>query len=198
MTLILTRRLLIAGGLAIAGLPLWAAPRRYDLAAASSSISFAFKVNGASQTGTVPVSAADIRVDPDNLVNSSADVTADIRAAKTGLIFVTQALLSASVLDANTHPQVRFVSKRIMLGQTGRISEGARIDGALTLRGVTRDVRLNALLARPAGSAPDDLSVLIVRLTGQLNRHDFGAAGYPKIVEETVDLDIRADIRARA
>lgn len=198
MTLILTRRLLIAGGLASAGVPLWASPRRYDLSAATSSISFAFNVSGTVQTGTVPVSTADIRVDPDNLVNSSADVTADIRGAKTGLIFVTQALLSASVLDAASHPQVRFVSKRVVLGQTGRISEGARIDGALTLRGVTRDLQLKAVLSRPAGSAPDDLSVLMVRLTGQLNRNDFGAAGYPNMVAETVTLDIRATIRARS
>lgn len=196
MTLMMTRRLLIAGGLASAGLPVWAAPRRYDLQAAGSTISFAFSVNGTAQTGTVPVTQADIRVDPQNLANSSADVTADIRAAKTGLIFVTQALLSAEVLDVQNHPNVRFVSNRIALGQNGRISEGARIDGALTLRGVTLPLQLDANLSRPAGTPPDDLSVLLVRLTGRLNRGDFGATGYPKLVAEPVDLDIRAEIRA--
>jgi polyisoprenoid-binding protein YceI len=142
------------------------------------------------------VYTADIRIDLDNLAASSADVTADIRRARTGLIFVTQALLSESVLDADNHPIVRFASTRTRLGEKGRISEGARIDGQLTLRGATRAISLDALLSRPAGTAPDDLSVLFVQLTGTLNRRDFGVTGYPGLVADTVTLDIRAELRA--
>ncbi|MCV3271223.1 YceI family protein [Roseobacter sinensis] len=198
MSILLSRRVLIAAGLASLATRVEAAPQRYDLVEERSRVAFMFDMSGTAQTGTVPVSTADIRVDPRNLSRSSADVTADIRGARTGMVFITQALLSASVLDAQTHPMVRYRSTRIVLGRAGRISEGAKIEGALTLRGVTRPLILGASLTRPAGSAPDDLSVLAIRLTGTLSRAAFGAVGYPNLVADAVDLDISAEIRRRA
>lgn len=197
MSLLLSRRLLITAGLASWATAGLAAAQRYDLVAERSRVAFVFSLNGGTQTGTVPVRSADIRVDTSNLARSSADVTADIRQAKGGVIFVTQALLSPSVLDAQNHPIVRYTSTRITLGRAGRISEGARIDGQLTLRGVTRPITMDASLTRPAGSAPDDLSVLNIRLTGTLSRSAFGAVGYPNLVTDPVDLDISAEIRRR-
>ena len=197
MTLTPTRRALISGGLALCACPAAAAPRAYDLLPDRSRILFRFDVGGTAQTGEVPVSQADIRVDTDNLAASSASVTADISRARTGFAPVTQALHSPSVLDAASYPLTRFVSTRIRLGARGRISEGATITGDLTLRGVTRPLTLDAVLSRPAGSAPDDLSFLYVDLTGSLNRRDFGATGYPDLVADTVTLDIHAEIRAR-
>lgn len=193
----LTRRALMIGALAALATPGHAAPQRYLLNEANSTVSFHFVLNGARQTGSVPVRTADIRVDPSNLTASSATVTADIRNARSGLIFVTQALLGASVLDAENHPIVTFTSTLIRLGARGRISEGAQLEGLLTLRGVTRPVTLDAVLSRPAGTAADDLSVLNVALSGALSRSAFGATGFPDLVDDTVTLDIRAEIRAQ-
>ncbi|MFK7881290.1 YceI family protein [Roseobacter sp.] len=198
MPLMISRRLLLSTGLASLATAGLAATTPYDLLAERSSVSFIFDLSGNSQTGTVPIKTADIRVNTRNLAASSADVTTDIRQAKAGVLFVTQALLSPSVLDAETHPIVRYTSTRIILGQAGRISEGAEIDGNLTLRGVTRPLRLAAELTRPAGTAANDLSVLNIRLTGALSRAAFGANGYPKLVDDTVRLDISAEIRARS
>lgn len=198
MSLQISRRLLIISGLASCATAGLAATQQYDLVQEKSRVSFSFSVSGNTQTGTVPVRDADIRVDTANLARSSADVTADIRGAKTGLVFVTQALLSPSVLDADTHPLVRYASSKIVLGRAGRISEGAQVEGRLTLRGVTRPLTLSASLTRPAGSPANDLSVLNIRLTGTLSRTAFGAVGYPKLVADPVDLDITAEIRSRA
>ncbi|MEM9636399.1 MAG: YceI family protein [Pseudomonadota bacterium] len=195
MSLQLSRRLLITAGLASWATAGLAAAQRYELVQARSRVAFIFTVNGAPQTGTVPVQTADIRVDAANLTRSSADVTADIRSARAGVVFVTQALLSPSVLNAAAHPIVRYTSTRITLGRAGRISDGARIDGRLTLRGVTSPLQLDANLTRPAGTAPDDLSVLNIRLTGVLSRAAFGAVGYPNLVADPVNLDISAEIR---
>lgn len=192
----LTRRSLLAGALAAFATSSQSAITPYDLAATRSTISFGFVLNGVGQTGTVPVRTADIRVDPQNLATSRANVTADIRKAKTGFIFVTQALLSESVLDAESHPIVSFETQRIQLGDRGRISEGARIDGLLTLRGVTKPLSMNAVLSRPAGSSPNDLTILNVALDGVLDRNAFGASGYADLVGDQVSLDIRAEIRA--
>ncbi|MDW3225549.1 MAG: YceI family protein [Paracoccaceae bacterium] len=198
MPLLISRRLLISAGIASWATRGLAAATPYDLVTNNSRVAFSFKLSGNTQTGTVPVRTADIRVDTRNLAASSADVTTDIRQAKAGLVFVTQALLSPSVLDAQNHPIVRFKSTRIILGASNRISDGAQIEGNLTLRGVTNPLRLAAQLTRPAGTAANDLSVLNISLKGTLSRARFGATGYPKLVDDPVDLDIFAEIRARS
>ena len=194
----MTRRFILAGATAMIATRGGAATRPYTLVAERSTVSFYFTVNGLTQSGNVPVRTADISIDTGNLAASSAEVTADIRNASTGLIFITQALKSEDILYAEQYPIVSFTSTAIRLGAKGRISEGARIDGRFTLRGVTREISLDAVLSRPAGTPPDDLSVLFVRLSGTLSRSAFGASGYASMVEDEVRLDIRAEIRARS
>lgn len=197
MQFVLTRRMLIAAGLSSLAAPVWAASRRYTLVPDGSRITFIFTANGTEQTGTVPVETAQIEVDTSRLTRSRAEVTADIRKVKAGLLLVTEAIKSEVLLDADTHPTVRFVSTGIRLGENGRISNGAVIEGDLTLRGVTLPIALQATLSRPAGTPPDDLSVLYIALSGTLSRTAYGATGYPGLAEDTIALDIRAEIRAQ-
>lgn len=197
MHIVLTRRMMIAGGLSALATQASGSERAYTLVPNASTVTFMFTTSGAQQSGTVPVGTADIRVNTAALARSSAVVTADIRNVRSGLIFVTEAIKSADLLDAARHPIVRFASTRIRLGSQGRISDGAVIEGDLTLRGVTLPIALQAALTRPAGTAPDDLSVLYVRLNGTLSRTAYGATGFPGLADDTVALDIRAEIRAR-
>lgn len=173
-----------------------AAPTRYQLEPDHSHVGFKFKLNGIAQNGSMPVERADITIDPQNLSTSRIDVAVTAARARTGLVFITQALASPGVLNSAQFPTIRFVSRRITLGASGRISDGAQITGDLTVRGITRSVTLQAALYRPRGTAPDDLSQLDVVLRGGLNRHDFGASGFPDLVADTVILDIRARINA--
>lgn len=188
------RRTFLATSLAALATQGRAAPLRYGIGPKGATITYLFTLQGTQQRGTAPLARADLTIDPQNLARSTADVAADIRKAKTGFLFITDALKSPQVLDAETHPMARFRSTRITLGQNGRLSNGARVAGDLTLRGVTRAVELDATLFREPGSAPDDLSRLSVRLKGTLSRTAFGATGYPKLVDDRVDLDIEADI----
>ena len=195
----LTRRTAITGATALLlahlAAPTRAAPIPYQLDAANSSVGFTFYLNGIAQNGTMPVSAAKISVDPKNLKRSTVDVSVSVSKARTGLLFATQALKGQSVLDASTYPDIRFVSRRILLAEDGRLSNGARIAGDVTLRGVTRPLTLRADLFRAYGSETNDLSRLNVHLRGGVNRSVFGATGYPDIVGDRVDLDITAAIR---
>jgi len=176
------------------GAQAFAAPTPYRLGPNGATITYLFTLNGGQVKGTVPVSGASLIIDPRNLAASTADVTADVRRARTGLIFATEALKSESVLNAQSFPQARFTSTRVILGPGGRLSGGAAIEGNLTLRGVTRPVRFAADLFRKRGSAPDDLSALDVRLQGSVDRRAFGATGYADIVDDTVGIDIKAEI----
>ncbi|MEO0402887.1 MAG: YceI family protein [Pseudomonadota bacterium] len=190
------RRHLLALGLAAIATPSLAAPRPYALAPGQATITYTFTLNGNPVKGTVPLNRADLTIDPANLAASTADVTADIRRARTGLLFATEALKSASVLNANGFPLARFKSTRVILGPGGRISDGAKLEGNLTLRGVTRPVRFDANLFRARGSTTDNLDALTVTLSGRINRRDYGAIGYPDLVADTVGIDIQAEISA--
>ena len=190
------RRHVLALGLCAIAAPSWAAPTPYRLSGTAATITYTFTLEGTALKGTVPIDRADLRIAPNNLAASTADVTADVRRARTGLIFATEALKSRSVLAAEDFPLARFQSTKVTLGARGRISEGATVEGMLTLRGVTRPVRFDAQLFRAPGSAADDLSALRVILNGSVNRTDFGAVGYADLVADTVAIEIDANIQA--
>ncbi|WP_147106573.1 YceI family protein [Tateyamaria sp. syn59] len=190
------RHLLLCALASLAPRTTLAGPTPYRLGNGGATITYTFMLSGAPVQGTVPISQADLKVDPDNLAASTAIVRADVRRARTGLIFATEALKSASVLDAATHPTAQFRSTRVQLGPSGRISDGATLDGDLTLRGVTRNVRFDAGLFRQRGSAAEDFSQLTVILNGRVDRRDFGATGYADLVDNSVDIDITAEISA--
>lgn len=195
-----TRRAILHGlaSLPLLGLPCASAalarPTRYTLDTQASSVAFAFTLSGTDQRGSMPVKHADILIDPQNLAASTVDVLVDVSRAKTGLFFATQAMTGADVLNAARYPDIRFISTRIQLGASGRISEGARITGDLTVRGVTRPVTLEATLYRRPGSDANDLIQLNIRLRASISRSAYGASGYSDLVADTVTLDIQATI----
>lgn len=184
--------------LALLCLPVSAAadPTPYRLQADRSEVGFVFKLSGADNRGTMPVRSANIVIDFDSFGNSSADVTVDVSRARTGLIFATEALKAGSVLNAGAHPTIRFQSTAIRPNDPRNLSAGGKIDGNLTIRGVTRPVTLDAALFRQQGSAEGDLSQLSFRISGTVRRSDFGATGYSDIVADQIRLDIAARVSA--
>jgi polyisoprenoid-binding protein YceI len=118
--------------------------------------------------------------------------------ARTDLILAAGALRGRSMLDAGTYPRLRFASTAVRPSPSGRLSDGARIEGRLTIRDVTRDITLDATLTRAAGTAPDDLRELTIRLSGHVSRAAFGVTGYPDVVGDIVTLDIVATLLADA
>lgn len=171
-----------------------AAPIGYALEASQSEVAFVYTLNGSQNRGTMPVQAAQIVIDIDRFGQSSADVTVDVRNARTGLIFATEALKATSVLDARNHPTIRFRSTAIRANDPRNLSAGGKIDGMLTIRGVTRPVTLDAALFRQQGTAEGDLSRLSFRISGAVKRSDYGASGYADIVDDVILLDIAARV----
>lgn len=171
-------------------LPAGAEPRAYMLETDESRVEFGYTLMGNPGTGTMPVRRADLVIDFNALDRSSARVTLDAAAARTGAVFVTEALKGGSVLDTDTHPAVTFVSRSF-----AKAGDGARIAGDVTIRGVTRPLTLEAEIYRRRGSEPGDLSRLTVLLTGAIDRRDFGASGFPDMVAPEVRLRIVARLR---
>jgi len=194
----ISRRRILTAAIAAAGLPrmIAAAPRTYRIDPEDAEIRFIFSAAGTPQTGTAPLTRATLRIDTANLQASTAEVTADVSRARAGLVLVTQAMKAPEMLDTDRHPTALFRSTGVTLGASGRLSDGAVIRGDLTLKGVTRPIRLDAAVFRPPGSAPDDLDRLEARLTGRISRSGFGISGFADLVDDAVGLDIRARIRA--
>lgn len=94
------------------------------------------------------------------------------------------------MLDAARFPQIHFVSTGVR-----KTDGGAVIDGNITVRGVTRPMTFIAEIYRQRGTETNDLTHLVILLTGALNRSDFGANGWSGLAGDQVRLRIMANIR---
>jgi len=168
-----------------------AAPVPYALQVEDSVVAFEVDFGPDLIEGRMPVARADIRLDLSRLENSAVSVTLDVTDATTNNPFATQALKSPRVLDARDHPDIRFESTRIT--RTGPTE--ARVQGRLTMRGVTHPVTLTATLYRQRGTLPGDLSRLSILLEGAVSRSAFGATGWAERVGDEVRLRILARLR---
>lgn len=178
--------------LALSALAAAAAPTSYRLDPDQSKVEFTYSLSGKDGTGTMPITRADLDLDFDAVANSTAKVTLDASGARTNYFFVTDALKGDLVLDTAQYPAISFVSRKV-----SPAPGGATIQGDVTIRGVTRPMVLSAQIYRRDGSAAGDRSRLSVRLTGQIDRTDFGADGYADMVGPVVKLDILARLESR-
>lgn len=179
--------LLFAGLLASAAA---AAPATYVLEPDESDVTFVTMFGPDRITGHFPVASADLTLDFDAPANSKVAVTLDVSKAEASFPFASQAMRGPKVLDAEAHPTIAFVSRKVR-PQGGT---AAKIEGDITIRGATKPITLDAQIYRQQGTAEGDLSQLTIRLTGRINRSDFGATGWSDMVADAVDLDILARV----
>ncbi|MBM7069229.1 YceI family protein [Actibacterium sp. 188UL27-1] len=172
--------------------PAAAAPSEYALDPGQSAVGFTYTFEGRDIQGQMPITRADLTVDFNNLSASTAVVELNVAKARAGFVFATQAMRGPKVLDSGRHPRIRFVSNRFT-----RAGRGAVVDGRLTIRGVTRPVRLNARFFRTPETDPADLQTLDILLSGSVDRNAFGASGFRSYVGPKIDIRIKARITKR-
>ena len=101
-----------------------------------------------------------------------------------------RATLARNLLDAQQHPEARFVSRDV----TPVDEDTARACGELTLRGVTRplcmDVTLNALKRHPM---PPFRRTAGFSATATLSRADYGITAWKSVIGDEVELRIEAE-----
>jgi polyisoprenoid-binding protein YceI len=175
---------LIALVFGIMSAPAFSAPQSYSLDKSRSLVKFEYIVNATASSGVFPIENTNIVLDLQNLTRSSVGITLQIDKARAADIIATGAMRSANVLNADQFPRATFHSKQL----TPR-KHGAVVVGDLTLRGITNEVILLARLIREP-NAPTDNSELFVHITGDIQRDDFGASGFPNLVGPTISLDI--------
>jgi len=83
--------------------------------------------------------SGNIFADGDDLEGSSVEAAIEVSSITTGVAERDAHLVSADFLDVANHPQITFKSARVR-----KLAGGAlRLDGNLTIRGVTREVSLD-------------------------------------------------------
>jgi polyisoprenoid-binding protein YceI len=137
-----------------------------------------------------------IDFDPENIEAASVDATINVsEMTSTGLPDRDNHLKSADFLDAENFPTITFKSKSVE--KTGK--NRATITGDLTIRGVTREIKLDAEFLGQVVS-PYGQTVAGFEATTQINREDFGLT-WNMMVEGggvLVGKDIKISLAAEA
>ena len=113
----------------------------------------------------------------------SIELVIDARSIDSGWNLRDAFLRGTSMLDASRHPAIRFQSQRLSF-ESGTLQ---RVDGALTLRGVTRPVTLT--IQRLACRDGERDAHCDAHATASIRRSDFGMESYAPLLGDDVELD---------
>ena len=173
------RMLLAAICLSIA-LPAAAAPT-WTVDATKSRLTFKVNVNGQMVDGSFPGFGSVIRFDPADLASSSVKITVDTTGIKTKDVTRDSMLLKPAWFNVLGFPQATFQSTRFTPDGAGRFI----CEGKLTIKGITRDIKLPFSIDIRGNKA-------VVRGTGTIRRLEYKIGEGPDFASGTpVALDVK-------
>lgn len=141
----------------------------YTIDTVHSSVGFAVRHMVVAKTrGVFTKFSGTFAFDPDDLSKSQVEVTIDAASIDTREAQRDAHLKSADFLDVEKHPEITFKSKRVE-----RSDGDLRVIGDLTIRGVTREVALEAEY-HGAGKDPWGNEKIGFSARTTINRKDFG------------------------
>jgi polyisoprenoid-binding protein YceI len=132
---------------------------------------------------------ATLQYDAANPEDSQVTVTVNTDSLDTAFPARDKDVKGEKFLDVARYPQMRFVSTKV----TREPDQTLRIDGQLTLHGVTRPLTLHARLNKAAPNPFDKRPTLGFSATGSLKRSDFGIATYIPVIGDIVNITIDAE-----
>ena len=115
---------------------------------------------------------ATIRLDDTNPNESSVEVTIDAASIDTGVADRDAHLRSGDFFDAETHPEITFVSRRVE-GASFEEGEKFKVIGDLTIRGTTNEIELDATF-EGRGKDPWGQEKAAFTAEAKIDRHDYG------------------------
>ena len=123
-----------------------------------------------------------------DLTNSSVSVTVEVKSVDTGSNFRDNHLRSGDFFEVEKFPLMTFRSERIE-----KTADGYVLVGPLTIRDVTRGVRIPFQIVSLQATDQFDNQRIVFDGKLTLNRRDFGIVGpdfWNKLISDTVDIDI--------
>ena len=143
----------------------------------------------------------EIRYDRDDPTRSSVTATIGAATLKTGDVERDGHIASPEFLDVARFPEMRFESREIRPSASG----GFDLLGKLTIRDLTRDVRLHMIdqgaYVRPDGVPSEQVGPYAA--TGTINRQEFGLHWNQDldtggiVLGDKVEVTLRVEVQAR-
>lgn len=116
--------------------------------------------------------------------HGAIDITVDTRSVRAGSETEEKFLRSPNVLDVEQHAQIVYKAERIVFTE----GEPLRVEGELTLRGVTRPVALTVVEYTCAAKC-------VLDATAVFKRSEFGMTSYLALIGDDVKLSIHGVTR---
>jgi polyisoprenoid-binding protein YceI len=132
---------------------------------------------------------ATLQYDADHPENSQVTVTVNMDSLDTAFPARDKDVKGERFLDVAKYPQMRFVSTKV----TREADQTLRVDGQLTLHGVTKALTLHAKLNKAAPNPFDKRPTLGFSATGSLKRSDYGITTYIPVIGDVVTVTIDAE-----
>lgn len=171
------------------------AASRYRIDQSVGTIDFAVGVLGMfSVDGRFPRFAGDLTLDVAQPQRSSIDVTVQTHALEMPAPEQAELLRSEPYFDTAQHPTARFVSEAVEPLAPDRYA----VRGALTLRGVTKPLALDARLEGRRRDEARRMEIADFVVTGALNRSEFGMVTDQGMLSDEVKLTIRIRLQVEA
>jgi polyisoprenoid-binding protein YceI len=162
-----------------------ASPREYAIDPAQTVVSFEVRKLGISrQSGEFNSVAGTVALDAES-GGGSMNIAVDTRSIRAGSAMAEKFLRGPSVLNVEQYNEIAYRAAHVVYvkGKPGRI------DGELTLLGVTRPVSLT-IVDYSCPDAPGREQRCKLDATAVFRRSDFGMTGYMAIISDEVKLEI--------
>jgi polyisoprenoid-binding protein YceI len=159
----------------------------YTIDPSRTLVSFEMRSMGITQRGEFSRAAGTVMLDSAEQ-RGALDIVIDARSLKASSAAAANFVRGPSMLNTAVHPEIAYRAQRIVFAQ-GRPT---RIEGELTLLGVTRSVALDVASYECASeSAPAQRCAIIA--TASVKRSQFGMTRYRMFASDDVKLAIRAE-----
>lgn len=145
-----------------------ATPAHYSQAAGSGGLTFSFVQAGADAAGSFRQFSTELTYDESNLAVSSLKVTVQIASLTTEDKDRDDTLAGAELFDVKKFPTAQFAASSLV--RRGNTLEAV---GKLTLRGVTRDLRLPLSIRKTASGVEISGATTIRRLDFGVGQGDW-------------------------
>jgi polyisoprenoid-binding protein YceI len=140
-------------------------------------------------TGSFKVWKGQVTVDDADIAQSTVDVVVHTPSIEMLDKQQTEMLKDVEYFDVGKFPEMTYRSTKVE--RTGDTT--LRIEGELTLRGITKPMTLEASVTNRHPDAAPGKRVATFRAAGSLSRSEYGMTKYIDIVGDKVDIAISTD-----
>lgn len=141
--------------------------------------------------GEFTLAQGKLTLDPAAPAKSTLEVTIQTNNISTPNTILTGELRGPQWFDTKQFPTITFKSTKVIPG-TGKDKDTAKIEGDLTMHGVTKPITLTAKLNGGGANPMSKKYTVGFEVSGKIKRSDFGVTQYVPMVGDDVDLIISA------